>query len=544
LFADMALAAGTQRISTRATGVVGVAILCSRVLGLIREVVFAAMFGASRNMDAFLTAFRAPNMLRDLFAEGALSTAFVTTFSRRIATEGERSAWDLASKVATLTLIFMSAISLLGVVFAPVLIDILAPGFPAEKAELTVLLTRIMFPFILLVSLAALVMGMLNARHVFGPPAMASAFFNLGSIIGGVTLCYWLDPQSDWRHPHFGERGLVGLSIATLIGGLLQLAVQLPSLRRVGFRFRPDFKWRDPGVRTILGMMGPAMIAASAVQVNVAVNSIFASGLGDGPIAWLNIAFRLMQLPLGIFGVAVATVTLPLVSRSAAVGNTGEFRSALAHSVRLVLLLTIPAAIGLIILAEPIIQLIYQHGRFTHYATIQTAAALRFYAIGLAGYSADKVLAPAFYALDKRHLPMFVSLTSIAVNFTLNWFFTYQLHLGHRGLALSTSLVAITNFFFLYSMMRYYAKRLETGAMLLTVGKLLLAGSVLAVICWLASNFFFMRYPLAPGWQNALVMLATICCGASAFFSAAYLLRVAEVHDLVDLVRRKFGRTM
>src|SRR6266568_3412793 len=223
---------------------------------------------------------RATGMLRDLFAEGALSTAFVTTFSRRIATDGDRSAWDLASKVATLTLVFMSAISLLGVVFAPVLIDILAPGFPAEKAELTVLLTRIMFPFILMVSLAALVMGMLNARHVFGPPAMASAFFNLGSIIGGVTLCYWLDPQPDWRHPHFGERGLVGLSIATLIGGLLQL----PSLRRVGFRFHPDFKWRDPGVHTILGMMGPAMIAASAVQVNVAVNSIFASGLGDGPI--------------------------------------------------------------------------------------------------------------------------------------------------------------------------------------------------------------------------------------------------------------------
>jgi putative peptidoglycan lipid II flippase len=434
----------------------------------------------------------------------------------------------------------MSAVSLLGVAFAPVLIDILAPGFPAEKAELTVLLTRIMFPFILLVSLAALVMGMLNARHVFGPPAMASAFFNLGSIIGGVTLCYWLDPQPDWRHPHFGERGLVGLSIATLIGGLLQLAVQLPSLRRVGFRFHPDFKWRDPGVRTILGMMGPAMIAASAVQVNVAVNSIFASGLGDGPIAWLNIAFRLMQLPLGIFGVAVATVTLPLVSRSAAVGNTTEFRSALAHSVRLVLLLTIPAAIGLIILAEPIIELIYQHGRFTHYATIQTAAALQCYAIGLAGYSADKVLAPAFYALDKRHLPMFVSLTSIAVNFSLNWFFTYHLHLGHRGLALSTSMVAITNFFFLYSMMRHYTKHLETGAMLKTIGKLLVAGVGLAVICWLASSFFFMRYPNAPSWQNLIVMLITICSGAGVFFSAAYLLRVAEVHDLVELVSRRF----
>jgi putative peptidoglycan lipid II flippase len=535
----MALA-GSKRISTRATGVVGIAILCSRILGLIREVVFAAMFGATRNMDAFLTAFRAPNMLRDLFAEGALSTAFVTTFSRRIATEGNQSAWDLASKVATLALVFMSAVSLLGVVFAPVLINILAPGFPLEKAELTVLLTRIMFPFILLVSLAALVMGMLNARHVFGVPAMASSFFNLGSIIGGVALCYWLDPQPDWRHPHFGERGLIGLSIATLIGGLLQLAVQFPSLWRLGFRFRPDFKWRDPGVRTILGMMGPAMIAASAVQVNVAVNSIFASGMGDGPITWLNIAFRLMQLPLGIFGVAVATVTLPLVSRSAAVGNTSEFRSALAHSVRLVLLLTIPAAIGLVILAEPIIHLIYEHGRFTHTATIQTAAALRFYAIGLAGYSADKVLAPAFYALDKRHLPMFVSLTSIAVNFSLNWFFTFHLHLGHRGLALSTSLVAITNFFFLYSMMRHYTEHLETGAMLKTIVKLLVAGIGLAIICWLALTFFFARYPHASDWQNLLVMLITIGFGAGIFFGGAYLLRVAEVHDVVDLVRRRF----
>src|SRR6266513_3315952 len=230
-------AAQNQRVSTRATGIVGIAIFSSRILGLIREIVIASLFGATKNMDAFLTAFRAPNMLRDLFAEGALSTAFVTTFSRRIATEGERSAWDLASKVATLALVFMSAVSLLGVVFAPVLIDILAPGFPLEKAEMTVLLTRIMFPFILLVSLAALVMGMLNARHVFGPPAMASAFFNLGSIIGGVTLCYWLDPQPDWRHPHFGERGLIALAIATLIGGLLQLLVQFPPLKRVGFRF-------------------------------------------------------------------------------------------------------------------------------------------------------------------------------------------------------------------------------------------------------------------------------------------------------------------
>src|SRR6266850_2118748 len=205
------LASGHERISTRATGVVSIAILCSRVLGLIREVVIAALFGATRNMDAFLTAFRAPNMLRDLFAEGALSTAFVTTFSRRIATDGDASAWRLASKVATLTLVFMSALTVLGIIGAPVLIQILAPGFPPEKAALTIQLTRIMFPFILLVSLAALVMGMLNARNVFGVPAMASSFFNIGSIVGGVFFGWLLDPA-------FGEKALTGLAIGTLVG--------------------------------------------------------------------------------------------------------------------------------------------------------------------------------------------------------------------------------------------------------------------------------------------------------------------------------------
>ena len=537
-----AAANSNQRVSARATGIVGIAILCSRLLGLLREVIFAALFGASRNMDAFLTAFRAPNMLRDLFAEGALSTAFVTTFSRRIATDGDASAWRLASKVATLTVVFMSALTVLGILFAPALIQVLAPGFPAEKAVLTIQLTRVMFPFILLVSLAALVMGMLNAKNVFGMPAMASSFFNIGSIVGGVVLCYWLEPQADWRHPHFGERGLMGLAIATLIGGLLQLVVQLPSLGRVGFHFRPDFNWRDPGVRTVLALMGPATIAASAVQVNVLINSVFASKLGDGPIAWLNIAFRLMQLPLGIFGVAIATVTLPLISRSAALGNKSEFRGALAHALRLVMLLTVPSAIGLVILAKPIIALIYQHGRFTAEATTHTAEALQFYAIGLVGYSAIKVLAPAFYALDKRNLPMFVSLFSIALNAGLNWFFTLNLGLGHRGLALSTSLVAITNFLVLYAMMRRYAGRLETGAMVKTLAKLLVAGAFLAGICFLAQLFIFIPGVAADTWQRLFGIVVTIAVGGGAFFGVAYLLHIAELRDVVTLVRGRLSR--
>jgi putative peptidoglycan lipid II flippase len=525
-----------QRVSARATGIVGIAILCSRVLGLIREVIFAALFGAGKNLDAFLMAFRVPNMLRDLFAEGALSTAFITTFSKKIATEGDDSAWGLANKVATLTVVFMSGVTLLGILFAPQLVGVMTWwSWSPEKTAITVLLTRVMWPFILLVSVAALVMGMLNARNVFGMPAMASSFFNLGSIIGGVALGWWFDP-------HFGERSLIGLSIGTLIGGVWQLTAQFPSLRRVGYKYRPDFHWRDPGVRTVLGLMGPAVIAASAVQMNVLVNSGFAARLGDGPVSWLNIAFRLMQLPLGIFGVAVATVTLPLISRSAAVGNIVEFRGALSHAIRLVMLLTIPAAIGLIILATPIISLIYEHGRFNAFATEQTALALRCYAIGLVAYSADKVLAPAFYALDKRHLPMLVSLCSIAVNFCLNYYFTFYLKLGHRGLALSTSLVAFTNFLMLYTMMRHYAGRLETGAMIKTLAKLFVAGALLAAICLLAQHFIFFSQAGTGAWRKVFGLLLTIIVGGSAFFGAAYLLHVAELRDVVLLVRGRLSR--
>ena len=528
-----------QRVSTRATGVVGIAVLCSRVLGLIREQVFAGLFGAGKNLDAFLIAFRVPNLLRDLYAEGALSTAFITTFSRKIATKGDESAWRLGNKVATLTAVFMSAITLLGIIFAPQIIYVMT-GFGAwspEKTAITILLTRIMWPFILLVSLAALVMGMLNAKHVFGAPAMASSYFNLGSIIGGVAIGYWLDP-------HFGTRSLIGLSIGTLIGGLWQLTAQFPSLRRVGYKYRPDFHWRDEGVRTVLTLMGPAVIAASAVQINVLVNSGFAARLGDGPVSWLNIAFRLMQLPLGIFGVAVGTVTLPLVSRTAALGDMTAFRSTLAHAIRLVTVLTIPAAIGLIVLARPIISVIYEHGRFTSDATVQTAAALQFYAIGLAAYSAVKVLAPAFYALDKRYLPMMVSIFSIVINFLLNWFFMFKIGLGHRGLALSTSLVALTNFLLLYIMMRKYAGRLETGDLFRLLTKLTIPSLLLAGICWVALQFLFQPGAHLAEWEKILGVVVVIAIGATVFFATAFLFRVNEVRDIVDLFQRRFGRNV
>src|SRR6266566_3265450 len=522
-----------KRMSTRATGVVGIAILSSRILGLIREQIFAGLFGAGKYLDAFLMAFRLPNLLRDLFAEGALSTAFITTFSGKIATEGDESAWRLANKVATLTAVFMSVITLLGIVFAPQLVDLLTWwSWPPDKTELTVLLTRIMWPFMLLVSLAALVMGMLNAKHVFGPPAMASSYFNLGSIIAGVAIGYWLDP-------HFSARSLVGLAIGTLIGGAWQLIGQFPSLWKVGYRFHPDLHWRDEGVRTVLTLMGPAVVAASAVQVNVLINSGFAAGLGNGPVSWLNIAFRLMQLPLGIFGVAIGTVTLPLVSKHAALGNTAEFRAILARGMRLAFLLTIPSAIGLSMLASPIVSVIYQHGRFTAEMTRQTAGALEFYAIGLVSYAVLKVLTPAFYAIGKRNTPMVVSFFAIGANLFLNWLFTFRLGWGHRGLAFSTSLVATINFLLLYALMRRHTRRLETRQTLIVLGKICLAGALLALVCWLANYWWLDAWASLRFFAKLATLLVTIAFGVIVFFGAAFLLRVGEVQDIIDVFRRR-----
>jgi putative peptidoglycan lipid II flippase len=525
----------TERLNTKAAGVIGLAVMCSRVLGLLREVVCAALFGGGGAMDAFTAAFRIPNLLRDLFAEGALSTAFVTTFSKTIARGGDHAAWRLADKVATLTALVLGVLCLAGMVFSPQLVALIAPGFEPHKAALTVQLTRIMFPFILLVSLAALVMGMLNAKSVFGMPAMASSFFNIGSIVGGVILGAWIDP-------HFGPRALIGLAIGTLIGGALQLGVQLPSLARLGYRFRPDLQWRDAGVSAILLLMGPSVIAASTTQVNVLVNSMFASTLGDGRIFWLSIAFRLMQLPLGLFGVALGTVTLPLLSRLVVAGQMDAFRSELSRGMRLAFLLTVPATIGLMMLAEPIISVLYQHGRFNAYDAAQAAGALRYYAIGLAGYAALKVLVSAFYALDQRKTPMFVSFLAVALNLVFNWIFTFSLGWGHRGLAFSTGCVASCNFLVLYALMRRHLRGLESRRMLGMLGKVALASIPLVALCAASSYWLLAAWATQPFVHTLIALLATVVLGALVFLGCGAVLHIEELDELIAALRRRLGR--
>jgi putative peptidoglycan lipid II flippase len=525
----------TEKLNTKAAGIVGLAVLCSRILGLARDQIFAALFGGGRLMDAFTVAFRIPNLLRDLFAEGALSTSFITTFSKTIATEGDQAAWKLANKVATLTVIVLSSITVIGIITAPWLVHVLAPGFVGDKAVLTITLTRIMYPFILLVSLAALVMGMLNAKEVFGMPAMASSFFNLGSIVGGLLLGYWLDPR-------FGPQALLGFAFGTLIGGFLQLAVQIPSLRRIGYAYRPDFQWRDKGVKAILRLMGPSVVAASTTQVNVLVNSIFASQLGDGPTFWLSAAFRLMQMPLGIFGVALGTVALPLLARMAATGNLVAFRSELSRGMRLAFLMTIPSTIGLMMLAEPIMSVIYQHGKYTAFEAGEAAGDLRFYAIGLSGYAALKLLVNAFYALDRRKTPMFVSFSAVVLNLLLNWLFTFSLGWGHRGLAFSTACIATSNFLLLYFLMRRQLSTLETRMMAALLGKLAVAGAALAGVCWLGDHFLLADWQTQAFVPKLIALGATIGVGAIVYLLVASLLSIPELRDIIAAFQRRLRR--
>jgi putative peptidoglycan lipid II flippase len=525
----------------KAAAIVGVAVMCSRVLGLVREVAFTTLFG-THNMSIFIASFRIPNLLRDLFAEGALSTAFITVFSRKIAKEGDESAWRLAHKIGTLTLVVMSLITMLGMYFSPSLVGLIAGGFTGEDAALTASLTATMFPFILMVSVAAQVMGMLNSKHVFGWPAMASSFFNIGSIVGGLTIGWFLDHG-------FGRTALYGLAYGTLIGGFLQLAVQIPPLLRAGYRPRLDFNFRDPAVVEVLAIMAPAVIAAAAVQVNVMVNTSFAADLRyvvgqEGAIAWLNNAFRLMQLPLGVFGVAIATVSLPLLSKNIALGNRDEFRKNLARGIRLVFFLTIPASVGLWLLGEPIMSVIYEHGsKVTRHDIVESAHALRWYALGLAAYAGMKVLAPAFYALDLRKTPMMVSFFSIALNYGLNALFV-SMGMGHQGLAMSTGCVALTNFALLYWLMRRSIGSMESKRLLITLAKVFLATDALALVCLAGDWLFFAKWDRMNFFIKCLSLSLTIGIGMAAFVAVASALKLREMKDVVDVVNRKLSRRL
>jgi len=528
----------------RSAGVVSASVFLSRITGLIREIAMARFFGAGQVYDAFLLGFRIPNLTRDLFAEGALSSAFVPIVTKYLSTKGKKEAAELSNLVATALLVVVGMLCVLGMIFSPFLVRLLAPGFEdvPGKFELAVKLTRIMFPFLLMVALAAQAMGVLNACNQFGVPAMSSTFFNIGSLGFGLALGFLIGPR-------IGISPIEGMAYGVVIGGAWQLLWQVPSLVRSGFVFHPRINLSHPGLRNILQLMGPAIVGNASVQVNVMVNTNFASSITDaaghvinGPVSWLGYAFRFMQLPLGIFGVAIASATLPSVSRSAATGDMAEFRETLARSLGMIFLLTIPSSVGLAVLGDSMIAAVYQGGKFRAYDTHQTALALSCYAIGLAGYAAIKVLAPAFYALNDARTPMLVSLASILVNIAAASSMVKLAGLGHAGLALSTSLVALFGSIVLFDVIRRRVGRMDGRRLTSAFLKIMAASGLMGLACVLSSRI--VQHSIGISRLARVVDLAiSVPLGLLVFLVAAKLFRLPELEAarralIVPLMRR------
>jgi putative peptidoglycan lipid II flippase len=518
----------------RSAGLIGAATLTSRVLGLVREQVMAYLFGAGNAVDAFNVAFRIPNLLRDLFAEGAMSAAFVPTFTRVLTREGGPAAWRLGNHVVNALLVSTLALVALGIVFAHPLVMTLAGDYAQVpgKIELTVLLTRVMLPFLLLVAIAAAAMGMLNSFDRYLVPALAPAVFNVCSILTTLALLPLLS--------RLGWPPILAMAAGVLAGGLGQIVLQWPALRRDGYRYQPILDLREPGLRDVLVLMGPGTLGLAATQVNVFVNTWLATSQGTGAVSWLNYAFRLMYLPLGLFGVSIATASVPAIARRAAEHDLDGLRRTLSSGVAMMLALTIPATFGLIVLARPIVALLFERGRFTAADTDATAAALMCYAIGLAGYSIVKVATPTFYAIGQSRTPVLVSALIVVANAGLNLLIVGRF--GYRGLAFGTSISALANAGLLLYLLRARLGPLNGTRLLRVSIRMLIASLVMTSVAWSVERQLALMLPGHALMVELVRVGCAIIAGLAVLTAAAKLLRVSEFTEVAGAVLSRIKR--
>lgn len=530
----------------------GFATLISRVLGLVREQVFAYFFGAGNLTDAFNVAFRIPNLFRDLFAEGAMSASLVPTFTQAREQEGERRAWRVAGLVFRCLFVFVSALSLLGIIFAPALVSLYASAFKVipGKFELTVTMTRIMFPFFPLVALAAAFMGVLNASGAFFLPALASALFNLSSITVGLIAVAVLSAFD------LGIQPIVGMAIGVVAGGAVQAFFQVPVLYKKGYywprREASDPHWsRDPRLKQMLWMMLPGTIGLAATQVSLLINTILATSQGPGAVSWLNYAFRLMQFPIGVFGVSLAAATLPKLSFHWVRGEVGDAERTLTSSMKSVFAINLPASVGLAFLGLPIIELIFQYGRLYSEDAHAIAFALAMYSVGLTAYSAVKVLVPACYAFGNTRLPVVSSALSVALTIFLNLLMVRPF--GYWGLALGTSLAAVFNaLFLLFSLEDLIRKKGGTFKASHLLGSFLKYSGValgMGGLCWVTArglervlpNLLFVQFLGSPGvFLARLVRVSAVVVEGVAFLIlAGKLFGLREVLEVVEIFEKK-----
>ncbi len=524
--------AGAAAALARKAGLISSLTLVSRLLGLLREQVFAALLGAGLYADAFQIAFRIPNLLRDLFAEGALSAAFVPTYTRVLKQEGRAAAARLANRVLTAVGLLLGVAVVVGWAAAPLIVAALAPGYDAVpgKSQATALLTRVMLPFLPLVSFAAIAMGMLNAEQRYGAPALAPAMFNVVAIVWGLGL--WALGFGPWAVA-------LGWSVGTLLGGVAQVLAQAPELRRLGFRLAPEWAPRDPGLRAIAGLMAPATLGLAAVQVNLFLSSLFASH-EPGAVSWLNYAFRILYLPIGIFGVAVGTIATTGLSRHAAEGDLEALGETLRGALRLVTFLTVPATLGLVVLGEPIVRLLYERGRFGTADTRATATALACYAAGLVAYTSVKVLAPVFYVLGRPRVPLLASLLAVAANLLV----IASLHdrLGFRAVALGTSAGALANATLLLATLQRRLRALRGHGLRAALLRMLLAALGMGAAVALVARTLAATLGSTGVVAQALGALVPVALGIVVYAWLARSMRLGEAEALLALLRRRSRR--
>ena len=530
---------------TRAAGVVSIAVMASRLLGLARETAIGYYFPSKTSADPFYLAFRIPNFLRDMFGEGILSKAFITTFLATEAEDGEEAAWNLTNRIFSLAFLVLIGIIVLGIIFAPVVVDVLARdnfdrnldnvehfGFDS-KIELAVYLTQLMFPYLLFVSFAAIAMGLLNSKGRFGIPACASTFFNMSSVAVGIGG-YYLFPLIE-IHP------VTGMAIGVIVGGIAQFLIQVPSMYRVGYRYRPLLSLRDPRVLQVLHLIGPAVLGVAAVQVNLLTNTFFITS-DSGWLTWITRAYRVMHLPIGIFGVAISTVALPQLAKLVAAGETENFRNALSYSLRLMLVLTIPAGIGLMVLSEPICRLLYEWGATLEEDTIETAGLLFVYAFGLCGFSMLKIVTDGFYAYKDIRAPVIVSICAVVLNICLNYLFIYrEFFLDPRAVVFSTVLTVTLNCAVLLLLLRRKVGRLGLQSAVPLTLKTLTASAVMGFVCWLTNGVIESDWLGTVGIiPRTVAVFAPIGLSLLILAGMYKLLKVSEFDDILNIFKQRF----
>ncbi|MFC1674640.1 murein biosynthesis integral membrane protein MurJ [Candidatus Omnitrophota bacterium] len=507
----------TGKSLLKSTGIISSGNLCSRILGLIRDVVIARVFGVYIYAQAFVIAFKIPNLLRNLVGEGATNAAFIPVFSEYAAKRSKEDFWELAGVLLNLLLVVLAGITLLGVILAPVIVRVIAPGFIQDplKLETTIRLTRIIFPYIILISLCAYGVAILNSLKHFTVPAFAPCLLNISMIV--FVLLF--------------NKGITGLALGVLVGGVLQLLVQLPVLRRKGFRLKISSRFRHPAVNEIKKLMLPRIFSYGIYQINNLVDSIFGSLawiVGTGGVAVLYFAYRIIQFPIGVFSNALAQAVLPDLSRQAQDEDRQKLKDTLSFSLRSVFLVLLPSSIGLMTLAGPIISGLFQGGRFDAYSTQATASALFFYSVGLWAYGGKKIIHSCFFAMKDTATPARVSFLALLMNVALNLVLMFPLKIS--GLALATSISGIISFLILLHILNNRLKALDLASMVSSFARILLASLCMGAVCYFFSRRFFVLADTIP--QRIINLASLVLLGVASYIVFCFIFKIREMQEL------------